>query len=437
MERKVRGGGRCGPRQRAVPVAFPLRVAYVHPRMLFDLLSASLAAALVAVPGPGGAPARPQGPPADETTKGYAWTDVRLPDRAPFVGECFVVRLAGAVDVDVLEANLVQPFRQPLDVPVQLEHPWFSGSPARPVALGPARSAGAAAAAESGGAVGAVGASPSARVALGGELASGARRVEREPDGRRFTVVSFERTFVADGSAPLAVPAPRMGFAYANEFREDLIGGRVPVDRHDAFVLGEAKELAFRALPEAGRPYSFTGAVGRFTLDAELRPGHAAVGDDVELTVTVRADGPVGPYDAPALDRFPGFDVLGLVEEADGDERRFIVQLVPRSVGLLAVAPVEFTAFDPVREQYVRLATPNLTIEVAPAGDGGGAASREPGDAPRRGGAVVESSRSGPSDVPSAPRGDAPLPLLLVLAGIGALGLVAVVLARSVRRTAD
>jgi hypothetical protein len=333
-----------------------------------------------------------QGTPSDETNKGYAFIEVVLPQRAPYVGEPFIVRLRAGVDVDVLEANLVQPFRQPLDVPVQLDHPWFEAASVPnggPDALGPARAAGAGAPADDTAAA----ALDVARVALGAELASAARHVERGTDGRRFTVLEFQRTFVADAPGALVVPEARLGFAYALEFRDDLVAGRVALDRHDAFVRGGPQELSVRALPEDGRPFSFTGAVGRFTLAASIGPERIPSGATVQLAVELTSLDPhvaaVEGFSGPRLDRFPGFDVVASRESTNGPTRTFEIELAPTSVGKLSVGPIEFAAYDPVAERYVELATPRLELLVVSprAGDGdrstptqGAGSSRAPED---------------------------------------------------------
>lgn len=302
-----------------------------------------------------------QGTIRDESSKGYAFIELVLPERAPFVGEPFTLLLRAGVDVDVLEANLVQPFRQPLDVPVQLDHLWFD-SGATATALGPARAVGAAA----------DGSIPEtldvARVALGADIAVAARHVERGAEGRRFTVLEFERTFVADAAGALVVPEARLGFAYAVEFREDLVAGRVALDRHDAFVRGEPKEFTVRALPEAGRPFSFTGAVGRFTLAAELAPERIPSDATALLTVTLTAEGSIAAaverFTGPRLDRFASFDVVASRAATAGFVRTFEVELAPTREGTLPLGPIEFAAFDPVAERYVELETPRLSVHV-------------------------------------------------------------------------
>lgn len=309
-----------------------------------------------------------QGTPRDETDRGYAFIEVVLPPRAPFVGEPFVLRLRAGVDGDVLESNLVQLFRQRLDVPVQLDHPWFEGprpnsAPGGVNAIGPPRAAGAS--------------TPDlapeeptedralARVALGAEILPTARHIERGADGRRFSVFEFERTYSADAAGVHAIPAPRLGFAYALEFRDDLVAGRVPVDRRDAFVLGASQSLTVRALPEAGRPFSFHGAIGRFSLEARVSATDIALDETTLLSVTVTAAGELGEFATLRVDRVPGFTVRGTRETTVGRARTIECELAPMGAGTLVIRPLEFAYFDPEREAYIELATAPFTVNVA------------------------------------------------------------------------
>jgi len=286
----------------------------------------------------------------DETAKGYAFIETVLPARAPFVGEVFTVRLRAGVDVDVLEGNLVQLFRRPLDVPVQLDHPWFDGTPERPRVLGAA--APPAGTAET-------------LVALGAEPRSTTRALERGRDGRRFAVLEFTRSFLAEDAGELECPAPRLAFAYALEFRDDLVAGRVPVDRHDAFVLGAASALTVRAVPEEGRPFTFTGAVGALELRAEAAPARVRVGETVTLVVAIEGTAPAATYALPRLDRFPGFEVQSRAEQDSGaTERRVTLELVAVSAGRHTLPAIELAAFDPEAARFVEHRTEPFSVEV-------------------------------------------------------------------------
>jgi hypothetical protein len=399
------------------------------------LTAAALALGAAALPSSAAA----QGTPRDETSKGYAFIEVVLPERSPFVGEPFTLRLRAGVDVDVLEANLVQLFRQPLDVPVQLDHPWFEGgaalppgaapaSASSPLALAPARAAGGAHVEASADAPGSV-TGDVARVALGADLATAARHVERGAEARRFTVLELERTFVADAPGVLNVPEARLGFAYAVEFREDLVAGRVALDRHDAFVRAGAKELTVRALPETGRPFSFTGAVGRFTLAAELTPERIPLDATALLTVTLTAESlhaaAVERFTGPRLDRFDGFDVVASREATAGLVRTFEVELAPTRAGTLPVGPIEFASFDPSAERYVELATPRLDVHV------GTPPAVEPGPSGKR---ALTARGAGAAPVDDGLGFDVALPALLQFAAGIVVVALALVLITAMRR---
>src|SRR4029079_18428198 len=91
-------------------------------------------------------------------------------------------------------------------------------------------------------------------------------------DGNTFTVLEIETTWIPTVAGKLTVPAPILRFAFATGFHDDTWTGRVPSDRHDAYVKGKARTLSILPLPEEGRPREFSGAVGRFGVQAEASP---------------------------------------------------------------------------------------------------------------------------------------------------------------------
>jgi len=348
-----------------------------------------------------------QTPAQDESAKGYAFIEVVLPERAPYVGEPFRVVLRAGVDVDVLAGNLVQLFRQPLEVPVQLEHPWFDATPKRPLARGSARPARAQADHAMG-----VGApsepkpsepkpsepKPSepkpgeptpgipmdvrtADVALGGAVVPAARSVERDNAGRRFDVLELERWFIAEEAGELALAAPRLGFAYATEFRDDLVAGRLPADRKDAFVLGAARTLDVRPLPEEGRPIGYLGAFGRFTVEASVSPTEVTTDASLRLVLTVTGAPGFEPGAAPRLDRLEGFQLLALTSRQEGAHTIHEAQLRATRAGPASIPSVEFVSFEPEAAVYVTRTSAALPIEVMP--PPAGSATSTPGPTPR------------------------------------------------------
>src|SRR3989442_8487447 len=138
-----------------------------------------------------------------------------------------------------------------------------------------------------------------------------------------------------------------------------------------------------KPLPEAGRPASFQGAVGHFTLSAETDRKEAQVNDAVGLTVKVQGDGNARSIGEPLLPDLPDYRRFDpKVEEKSeikGDRiegtRSWTYVLVPLAAGEKAIPPVKFSYFAPAAAAYKELSGPPMTIKVSHGT--GGASSAE------------------------------------------------------------
>lgn len=141
--------------------------------------------------------------------------------------------------------------------------------------------------------------------------------------------------------------------------------------------------LDVRALPTANQPATFTGAVGRFDIDATVATTKASVSEPVTLRITVGGDGDLDRVDLPGVassstwKAYPPRVVPAPAPSgktpAKAPKKIFEQVIVPLSGGELTVPEVSFTAFDPTSGTYVTHATKPLTISVdgaaiAPAG---------------------------------------------------------------------
>ena len=315
----------------------------------------------------------------DMTGADLAFLELTTPRSAYYVHEPIRLRLRFGIEDEFLHGALVQPFRQQLDVPVQLAAPWLRDLPgAIPLADEPDEPPGA-------------GGEPRLSFALNEGLAR-ARTVEyRRLDGRHFSVLELEASYLASAAGELMIPAPLLRFAYATRFEEDLINGRMAADRIDAFVTGRGLTLEIRPLPEEGRPREFSGAVGSFTLSAEARPRRLAPGESLALVLSIAGQGDLEHFDAPRLDGLAGFHVNGAVEDRHGGRRTITYDLAPLGADVHEVPPLPFVFFDPgPPAEYRTLWTLPIALEVRPrsvdadtdSGTGGRALEPSPGGDP-------------------------------------------------------
>ncbi|PYV10939.1 MAG: hypothetical protein DMG07_20320, partial [Acidobacteria bacterium] len=151
-------------------------------------------------------------------------------------------------------------------------------------------------------------------------------------------------------------------------------------------VYRKTKEVALdvRALPEAGRPPQFTGAVGSFTLTTSLDRSSAATGDAVSLHAKLSGNGNlkmIGDLPLPPLPDFTIYsskradNVRALQGDRIGGDKSWEYVIVPKVPGEQRIPALTFSYFDPRRERYETLATGPLALRVTPGSDAGAAIS--------------------------------------------------------------
>jgi hypothetical protein len=118
-------------------------------------------------------------------------------------------------------------------------------------------------------------------------------------------------------------------------------------------------EITVHPLPAEGRPANFSGAVGRFTFDASLKPAEVNEGDPVTITLQIRGDGNIESVSAPALalgDAFKTYDAR--LVNSDRDAARGIGQkifeqvVIPRTSASTNLPAIDFSFFDPRSRRY-------------------------------------------------------------------------------------
>jgi hypothetical protein len=276
----------------------------------------------------------------DETAKGDAFLEVRAERERYYLGETISIEIHFGIEEHFLTEGMIQLFRRRLDLPVQLQAPWFRGSTPIESSL------------------------PTESLALEEGSAGAVRAPDRRRDGRLFQVWELRRRITPTIAGELTIAAPLLRFAYATGFREDFVNGRVPVDRHDAFVFGNELLLTILPLPEEGRPISFTGGLGNFTVVAEAEPRELAAGEVLQLTLEVRGEGDLETIEAPFLD-LPYFHPVATSEERTAQSCRFLYLLTAQRAGARSIPPVPVSFFDPALG-YRTVETERIPITVHP-----------------------------------------------------------------------
>lgn len=124
-------------------------------------------------------------------------------------------------------------------------------------------------------------------------------------------------------------------------------------------------------LPDRAPP-SFSGAVGQFSVNADVTTQTARVGGAVTYKVTVEGTGNIATLQAPTIDAPNAFDVYDPKINTDLDRggskvrgtKTFTYILVPQSNGQFTLPAVEFAYFDPDAQRYDEIRTSPIPVEV-------------------------------------------------------------------------
>ncbi len=133
-----------------------------------------------------------------------------------------------------------------------------------------------------------------------------------------------------------------------------------------------AIQYTARRLPEKGKPSGFGGAVGKFSIAAEVDRDKAKVGDAVNLTVTIQGKGnlkSIGDVELPEMTEFRSYEMVGsLNQEKDKNGVRgskvFKTVLTPKVSGKLSIPAIPFSYFDPARGKYRIVKTKPIEVQV-------------------------------------------------------------------------
>lgn len=158
---------------------------------------------------------------------------------------------------------------------------------------------------------------------------------------------------------------------------------RQPVERQLS-IKSNSQKINIKALP-APRPASFSGAVGKFSVETEIKPPVLKTYEASTLSYKVTGQGNIKYLKAPKI-QFPAqFDVYDPQNNADAKPSgstvsgtmTFEYTFIPQYVGKYEIPATEFTYFDPSAGKYVTLNTPKYDLSVA---KGSGTATQVPVD---------------------------------------------------------
>jgi len=142
--------------------------------------------------------------------------------------------------------------------------------------------------------------------------------------------------------------------------------------RENVDVSGNKVKVVVKPLPEQGKPASFTGAVGQYSISGKVDRTELPAGEALTFTVAINGFGNIEELTVPDPKLPPDFELFDKKEsvskKAKGSRwsgtKKVDFYLVPRNEGKYVIPPLEFSYFDPKRKKYITIATDSIEVNV-------------------------------------------------------------------------
>lgn len=130
--------------------------------------------------------------------------------------------------------------------------------------------------------------------------------------------------------------------------------------------------MEVKSLPEDGKPVSFAGAVGSYKFVTAIDADETSTNEALTLTMTVSGSGNLELLNMPSPNFPPDFEVydpkITSGVEANGQgmsgTRKAEYLVIPRRAGDFNISPMEFSYFDPAKQQYITLKSSPMSVKV-------------------------------------------------------------------------
>lgn len=132
--------------------------------------------------------------------------------------------------------------------------------------------------------------------------------------------------------------------------------------------------LKILPLPEEGRPTTFNGDVGSFSMSVDVDKTQVKQDEPIKLTVKIQGTGNIKTVKEPAItfpESFKRYDpeitenLFSLQEPLQG-EKIFESVIMPSSAGEFRIEPIQFSYFDPQRKSYQTIRSEPLNLVILP-----------------------------------------------------------------------
>gem|GEM_PF-5718747 len=248
--------------------------------------------------------------------------------KTPFVGQRFDILFRVGIRSDLFPKHLVQPFRRPLGLPIQIQAPWLQNNSS--LHFLPSKS------------------TKGLSCLLNTQIFHA--RPLPGPPGSLFSWFEIRIPTQAQTAGPLRLSPTHMLFTHASSFREDFANNLIPIAPQKETIQSPPLSLKIQTLPPKGTAILFSGAVGKFNVQTELGSPNPAA-NSLRLHLHIQGTGDLSRIRPPILQDIPAFrffHVMGQIQTQTPTSLTITYDLTP--IGnhpIRTIPPIPFSYFDP------------------------------------------------------------------------------------------
>ncbi|MBD3420124.1 MAG: hypothetical protein GF398_08415 [Chitinivibrionales bacterium] len=160
-------------------------------------------------------------------------------------------------------------------------------------------------------------------------------------------------------------------------FFDGFFGMRDQIRQVPKTVLTSTITFTVKSLPPG--PPSFSGAVGKFRLEADIQPRSVPTGESATLSIKLAGNSRPNSMGEVTLPDLSSFEIFTPEKHAWQDttatgihgRKSYKYLIIPKEAGDLAVPPVVWTYFDPDAATYTTLSSDTFHLRISKGKDGG------------------------------------------------------------------
>ena len=198
--------------------------------------------------------------------------------------------------------------------------------------------------------------------------------------GSRYNVLVFRRDMfgIKDGNFSMGPARVNCKVVSRKEARRrSSFFGRSIFDEEDFFsdafgryevypieLESDPIQMTVLQFPEAGKPPSFEGAVGNFSMEVSAGPKKVKVGDPVTVKMVISGTGNLDTVTAPKISAGEEFKMYVPQVTKKGRTKIYELIMIPKTDKVKNLPPVVFSFFNPDTGQYKTVQKEGITVEV-------------------------------------------------------------------------